>query len=59
MPTVTPTDAILAATRDLQEALEGDTPQSQYDKGIVDKFIAVLNAKTKTYQIDKILEQRA
>ena len=26
---------------------------------MVNKFIEVLNAKAKTYQIDKILEQRA
>ena len=59
MPTITPDDAILTATRDLQEALKGDISQSQYNKGMVDKFIAVLSAKAKTYQIDKILEQRA
>ena len=59
MPTITPADAILTATKDLQEALKGDTPQSQYDKGMVDKFIEILNAKAKSYQIDKILEQRA
>ena len=59
MPTITPADAILTATKDLQEALEGDIPQSQYNKGMVDKFIEVLNAKAKTYQIDKILEHRA
>ena len=45
--------------KDLQESLDGDIPQFQYDKGMVDKFIEVLNAKTKSYQIFKILEQRA
>ena len=59
MPTITTADAILTATRDLQDSLEGDIPQTQYDKGMVDKFIEVLNAKAKTYQIDKMLEQRA
>ena len=59
MPTITPADAILTATRDLQDSLEGDIPQSQYDKGMVEKFIEVLNAKAKTYQIEKILEQHA
>ena len=58
MPTNKPANAILTATRDLQEALEGDIPQSQYDKGMVDKFIEILNAKAKTYQIDKMFEQR-
>ena len=48
MPTITPADAILTATRDLQEALEGDIPQSQYNKGMADKFIEILNAKAKT-----------
>ena len=52
MPTITPADAIMNATRYLQEAREGDSPQSQYDKGMVDKFIEILNAKAKTYQID-------
>ena len=56
MPTITTADAILTATRDLQDALKGDIPQSQYEKGWVNKFIKVLNAKEKTYQIDKILE---
>ena len=56
MPTITVADAILTATKDLQESLEGDIPQSQYDKGMVDKFIEVLNAKAKTYQIDKVLK---
>ena len=59
MSTITTADAILTATKDLIDALKGDIPQSQYDKGMVDKFIEVLNAKTKTYQIDKILEHRA
>ena len=59
MPTITTADAILTATKDLKENLEGDIPQSQYDKGMVDKFIEVLNAKAKTYQTDKILEHRA
>ena len=59
MLTITTADAILTDSRDLQDSLEGDIPQSQYDKGMVDKFIEVLNANTKTYQIDKILEQRA
>ena len=59
MPTITPADAILTATSDLQEALKGDIPQSQYDKEMVEKFITVLNANAKTYQINKILEQRA
>ena len=56
MPTITPADALLTATSDLRETLEGDIPRSQYNKGMVDKFITVLNAKAKTYQIDKILE---
>ena len=55
---VTPSDALLTAPSDLRKAPEGDIPQSQYDKGIVDKFIATLNANTKTYQIDTILRQR-
>ena len=59
MPTITTADAIMTATKDLQETLKGDTPQSQYDKGMVDKFTEILNAKAKTYQIDKILERRA
>ena len=59
MHTLKPADLILTATRDPQEALEGDTPQSQYDNGMVDKFIEILNAKAKTNQIDKILEQMA
>ena len=59
MPTITVADKILTATKDLQESLKGDIPQFQYDKGMVDKFIEVLNAKAKTYQIDKILTQRA
>ena len=59
MPTITPADAILTTMKDLQESLKGDIPHSQYDKGMVDKFIEILNAKAKTYQIDKILEQRA
>ena len=59
MPVITPAEAILTATRDLQEALKGDILQSQYDKGMVDKFIKILNAKAKTNQINKILEQRA
>ena len=58
MPTITPADALLTATKDLQEALKGDIPKSQYNKGMVDKFIEILNAKAKTYQIDKILDQR-
>ena len=56
---ITTADAILTATKDLTDVLEGDIPQSQYDKGMVDKFIEVLNEKAKTYQIDKILEHRA
>ena len=59
MPTITPADAILTATSDLPEALKGDIPQSQYDKEMVEKFITVLNANAKTYQINKILQQRA
>ena len=59
MPTITTADAILTATKDLQETLEGDIPQSEYDKGMVNKCIEILNVKAKTYQIDKILEQRA
>ena len=59
MPTITTADAILTATKDPQETLKGDIPQPQHDKGMVDKFIAVLNTKAKTYQIDKILEERA
>ena len=59
MPTITTADAILTAARDLQDALDGVFPQSHYDKGIVEKFIEILNAKAKTYQIDKILEHRA
>ena len=59
MHTITIVDAILMATKDLQEAFEGDIPKSQNDKRLVDKFIEILNANAKTYQIDKILEQRA
>ena len=59
MPTSTPADALLTATSDLRETPKGNIPRSQYDKGMVNKFIAVLNANAKTYQIDKILEQRA
>ena len=59
MPPITTADAILTATKDLTTALEGDIPQSQYDKGMTEKFIEVMNAKAKTYQIDKILESRA
>ena len=55
MPMITPAEN---ATRDLHEALKGDIPQSQYDKGMVEKFIVVLNANSKIYQTDKILEQR-
>ena len=58
MPTITPADAILTATRDLREALKRDIPQSQYDKGMVDQFIATLNANTKNYQSDAVLQQR-
>ena len=59
MPTITTADAILTATKDLTTVLEGDIPQSQYDKGMTEKFIEVMNAKAKSYQIDKILENRA
>ena len=59
MPTITTTNAVLTATKDLTTALEGDIPQSQYDKGMVNKFVEVMNAKAKTYQIDKILAHRA
>ena len=59
MPTITTADVILTAMKDLQEYLEGDIAWSQYDKGMVDKFIEVLNAKAKTYQVDKIMAQRA
>ena len=59
MPTITTADAILTATKDLTTALEGDIPQSQYDKGMTEKCIKVMNAKAKTDQTDKILESRA
>ena len=59
MPTITPANALLTATSYRQETLEGDIPRSQYDKGMVNKFIAVLNAKAKTYQVDRILKKRA
>ena len=57
MPTITPADALLTATSDLRETLEGDIPRSQYDKGMVNKFIAVLDANAKTYPIDKNLSK--
>ena len=59
MPTITPADALLNATSDLCETLGGDIPRSQYDKGMVDNFIAIINAKAKAHQIDKIPEERA
>ena len=49
MPTITPADVLLTATSDLREALKGDITQSQYNKGMVDKFIATLNANAKNY----------
>ena len=58
MPTIIHDDALLTATSDLRKALDGDIPQSQYDKGMVDKFIATLNANVKNYQNDTVLRQR-
>ena len=58
MPTIAPADALLTATSDLRKALDGDIPQSQYDKGMVDKFIATLNVNVKNYQNDTVLRQR-
>ena len=59
MPTITTADAIVTATKDLEETIKGDIPMSQYDKGLVENFMKLLNAKAKSHQIDKILEQRA
>ena len=56
MPKITTADAIMTAAKDITDALKGDIPQSQYDKGMTGKFVEVLSAKAKTYQIDKILE---
>ena len=55
MPTITPADALLTAAGDLREAIHGGIPQSQYDKGIVDQFMAILNANDKNYQSDSVL----
>ena len=58
MPTLTPAEEILTATSHLHEAPEGDIPQSQYDKGVVDKFIAILNTNAKNHQSDAVLRHR-
>ena len=59
MPTITTADALLTATRDLEETIKGNIPMSQYDTNLVTNFMKLLNAKAKTLQIDKILEARA
>ena len=59
MPTITTADALLTATRDLEETIKGDIPMSQYDKNLVTNFKKLLNAKAKKLQIDEILEERA
>ena len=59
MPTITTADALLTATRDLEETIKGDIPMSQYDTNLVTNFMKLLNAKAKTLQIDEILEARA
>ena len=59
MPTITTADALLTATKDLEETVKGDIPMSQYDKNLVKNFMKLLNAKAKTLQTDEILEQRA
>ena len=57
-PTITPAGAIMTATSNLCKDVKGDIPCSQYNKGMVHKFIATLNANAKNYQSDSVLQQR-
>ena len=54
-PTITPADALLAAADDLRNAIGGNIPQSQLDKGFMEKFMAILNADAKN-QHDNTLQ---
>ena len=61
MPTITHTDALLTATGNLRKVLDRNIPQSQYNKGMVDQCMAILNANAnanaKIYQSDSVLQK--
>ena len=58
MPTIKPDDTLLAAAGVLQQAISGGIAKSQYDKGIINQCMAILNTNDKHYQSDSVLQQR-
>ena len=58
MPTIMPVDTLLTAAGNLRIEIYGGIPQSQYNNGIVNQFMAILNANNKSYQHDSTLQQR-
>ena len=53
--TITPADALWIVAGNLREAINNGIPQSQSNKEIVDKFMAILNANAKNWQPDDTL----
>ena len=57
IPTITHADALRIVAGNLREAINNGIPQSQSNKEIVDKFMAILNANAKNWQPDNTLWQ--